>query len=110
MIDPLPSSPRVATPRWRLRSLACGFALSAAVVAGAVHLDAQTIAHHNSNAPVNFSADRMELQDKQKRVVLTGNVDITQEDCGSRPRAPRWPIPMRRPSRCSASMRRAAWW
>ncbi len=84
MIDPLPSSPRtagrVSTRVLALRSLACGFALSAAVVAGASHLDAQTFGKHNSNAPVNFGADRMELQDKQKRVVLTGNVDITQED------------------------------
>lgn len=80
MTDPLPSSPRVSTRVLALRSLAAGFALSAAIVAGAVHLDAQTFAKHNSNAPVNFGADRMELQDRQKRVVLTGNVDITQED------------------------------
>jgi hypothetical protein len=48
MIDPLPSSPRtagrVSTRVLALRSLACGFALSAAVVAGASHLDAQTFA------------------------------------------------------------------
>jgi len=80
MIDPLPSLPRVSTPALALRSLAGGFVLAAALVAGVAHLDAQTVAKHNSNAPVNFGADRMELQDKQKRVVLTGNVDITQED------------------------------
>lgn len=41
---------------------------------------AQTIAGFNSNAPVNYEADRIELQDKQKRVILSGNVDIAQGD------------------------------
>lgn len=71
---------RLATRALALRSLAGGFALSAAIVAGAHGLEAQAIARHNSNAPVDFGADRMELQDKQKRVVLTGHVDITQEN------------------------------
>jgi lipopolysaccharide export system protein LptA len=61
-----------------LRSAAIGFAASAALVAGAQHLAAQAIAAHNSKAPVNYAADRIELQDKQNRVVLSGNVDITQ--------------------------------
>lgn len=63
-----------------MRSLAIGFALSATLVAGAQHLGAQAIAGHNSKAPVNYAADRIELQDKQNRVVLSGNVDITQAD------------------------------
>lgn len=63
-----------------LRSLALGFAASAALVAGAQHLAAQAIAAHNSKAPVNFGADRIELMDKQNRVVLSGNVEITQAD------------------------------
>jgi lipopolysaccharide export system protein LptA len=63
-----------------LRALALGFAASAALVAGAQHLAAQAIAAHNSNAPVDYSADRIELQDKQNRVVLSGNVDISQAD------------------------------
>jgi len=63
-----------------LRSLAIGFAASATLVAGAQHLAAQAIAGHNSNAPVNYAADRIELQDKQNRVVLSGNVDITQAE------------------------------
>jgi len=33
---------------------------------------AQAIAGFNSNQPVNYAADRIELQDKQKRVVLSG--------------------------------------
>nr|WP_240504606.1 LptA/OstA family protein [Tsuneonella mangrovi] len=43
-----------------------------------IQAGAQAIAGHNSDAPVNYAADRIELQDKQNRVLLTGNVDITQ--------------------------------
>lgn len=39
---------------------------------------AQSLASHNSNAPVDYTANRIELQDKQNRVLLSGNVDITQ--------------------------------
>ncbi|MDE2303555.1 MAG: OstA family protein [Sphingomonadales bacterium] len=35
---------------------------------------------HDSNAPVNYEADRIELQDKADRVLLSGNVVITQAD------------------------------
>ena len=63
-----------------MRSFAIGFAASAAVVAGAQHLAAQAIAAHNSKAPVNYAADRIELQDRQNRVVLSGSVEITQAD------------------------------
>ncbi|WP_292927819.1 LptA/OstA family protein [Novosphingobium sp. PASSN1] len=63
-----------------MRSLAIGFALSVTFVAGVQYLSAQAIAGHNSKAPVNYAADRIELQDKQNRVVLSGNVDITQAE------------------------------
>lgn len=62
-----------------MRSAITGFALTIAV-AGGMQLFAQTIGGHNSNAPVSYAADRIELQDKQNRVVLSGNVDITQGD------------------------------
>lgn len=68
---------RAARP---LRWGALGFAGSAALIAGAQHLSAQGIANHDSNAPVNYAADRIEVQDKAKRVVLSGNVDINQSD------------------------------
>jgi lipopolysaccharide export system protein LptA len=60
-------------------------ALGGLVVAGAASLGlqqlaAQAIGGHNSNAPVNYAADRIELQDKAQRVVLSGNVDVTQGD------------------------------
>jgi lipopolysaccharide export system protein LptA len=63
-----------------LRSIALGFAAGAALIAGAQEIDAQAIAGLNSNAPVNYAADRIELQDREKRVVLSGNVDITQDN------------------------------
>ena len=62
-------------PRWAL----AGFVGAMAVFAG-MQLNAQAIGAHNSNAPVNYSADRIELQDRQNRVVLSGNVDIAQGD------------------------------
>lgn len=60
--------------------IALGAAAAGAVALAAQQLGAQAIAGHNSNAPVNYAADRIELQDKQKRVVLSGNVDISQGD------------------------------
>ncbi|MFV0644725.1 MAG: LptA/OstA family protein [Sphingomonadaceae bacterium] len=59
--------------RWAI----AGFALTCAALAG-IQLQAQAIASHNSNAPVDFAADRIELQDRQNRVLLSGNVDISQ--------------------------------
>lgn len=54
-----------------------GFALTA-VLAGGMTLKAQAIGSHNSNAPVNYAADRIELQDRENRVILSGNVVIEQ--------------------------------
>ena len=54
-----------------------GFALIAAL-AGGMALQAQGIASHDSSAPVNYAADRIELQDRENRVILSGNVVIEQ--------------------------------
>ncbi|MCL9982195.1 MAG: OstA family protein [Erythrobacter sp.] len=54
-----------------------GFALTAAL-AGGMALQAQGIAAHDSSAPVNYAADRIELQDRENRVLLSGNVVIEQ--------------------------------
>ena len=35
---------------------------------------------HNSNAPIDFGADRIELQDKANRAVLSGNVTVRQAE------------------------------
>lgn len=60
-----------------LRSAAVSFVVTL-TAAGGMQLFAQGIGGHNSNAPVSYAADRIELQDRQNRVVLAGNVDITQ--------------------------------
>jgi lipopolysaccharide export system protein LptA len=44
--------------------------------------------NNDSNSPVDYAADRIEVQDKAKRVLLTGNVDITQDDLRLRRPAP----------------------
>lgn len=60
-------------------ALAAGL-LGALALGGWQQLSAQTFAGHNSNAPVNYAADRIELQDRNNRVLLAGNVDVTQEN------------------------------
>jgi lipopolysaccharide export system protein LptA len=39
---------------------------------------AQALANHDSNAPVNVAADSIEAQDRADRVLITGNVVVTQ--------------------------------
>lgn len=63
--------------RTAVRSALGAFCLTA-VAMGGMQLSAQALGSHNSNAPVDYAADRIELQDRQNRVVLTGNVDIRQ--------------------------------
>lgn len=60
-----------------LRSAAIGF-VGTLALAGGIAAYAQAIAGHDSDAPVNYAADRIELQDRQNRVVLSGNVQIDQ--------------------------------
>jgi lipopolysaccharide export system protein LptA len=62
------------------RMALAGLIIGGGALAGLQQLSAQGIAGYNSDAPVNYAADRIELQDKQKRVVLAGNVDVTQGD------------------------------
>ncbi len=62
-----------------MRSAGLGFALTATVLVGAQQLSAQAIGGHNSNAPVNFDADALDLLDNQNRLVLSGNVVIRQD-------------------------------
>ncbi len=56
--------------------MAASFAVTAAIIGFAA--PAQVIKNHNSNAPVNFSAGAIELQDRVDRVILTGGVTATQ--------------------------------
>ncbi|MCL6250201.1 OstA family protein [Altererythrobacter sp. KTW20L] len=73
--------PRPTPAKLAARSLAAGLlaGLVAALGFGSV-AGAQNIAGFNSNQPVNYAADRIELQDRQNRVVLSGNVVIDQGD------------------------------
>jgi len=73
--------PRRSLSRLALRGLAPGVLAGAATaLAFGSQAGAQAIAGFNSDQPVNYAADRIELQDKQKRVVLSGNVVVDQAD------------------------------
>lgn len=58
-----------------MHALLAPLALAAALASGA---DAQVLKNHDSNAPVNFTADRIEVQDRADRVVVSGNVEVNQ--------------------------------
>ena len=66
----------------RLGRIAAAYAIASftvtVVLMSGIETRAQGIASHNSNAPVNYAADRIELQDRENRVVLSGNVVIDQ--------------------------------
>ena len=69
---------------WTMRSMAlagAGFVLTSLAIVSAGGGDAaqaQALANHNSNAPVDFAAGSIEVQDRSDRVVLAGNVRVTQ--------------------------------
>ena len=75
----MPDRPSLA--RTAARSFCAAFAAAglAALAFGSL-ASAQAIAGFNSNQPVNYAADRIELQDRQNRVVLSGDVVIDQGD------------------------------
>ena len=77
--------PGVAIAR-SARFAALGFVLTVLALAG-MQSSAQVFGSHNANAPVDFDAGRIELQDRQNRVVLSGSVVINQG--GLRLTAPR---------------------
>ncbi|WP_254447663.1 LptA/OstA family protein [Sphingomonas sp. ID1715] len=41
---------------------------------------AQALANHNTNAPVDVEADRIEVQDRADRAIFSGNVRVRQSD------------------------------
>ena len=69
---------------WTMKSMALAggsFALTSLALLSAGGGDAahaQALANHNSNAPVDFAAGSIEVQDRADRVVLAGNVRVTQ--------------------------------
>lgn len=62
-----------------LRRLFPVLASGALVVAGQAHAQS-ALRGHNTNAPVDFAADRIEVQDRADRAVLVGNVVARQGD------------------------------
>jgi lipopolysaccharide export system protein LptA len=50
------------------------------IAAGAQAQGVSSLKGHDSSQPVDFSADRIEVQDRADRAVLTGNVDVRQGD------------------------------
>lgn len=70
--------------RRRARTLglgAAGFVLASIVLGFSVSgdtLHAQALINHNSNAPVDFAADSIEVQSRADRVVIAGNVVVQQ--------------------------------
>lgn len=72
----LPARPSIKTTV--LRSLLGGFAIGTMAILALAPTSAQVFSGHNSDAPVNFSADHGELQGKANRAILAGNVVISQ--------------------------------
>jgi lipopolysaccharide export system protein LptA len=52
--------------------------LALSMIALVAPAGAQALKGHNSNAPVDVSADRIEVQDRADRAVFAGNVQVTQ--------------------------------
>ena len=82
---------------WTMRSAVvagAGFALTSLAIlatgSGGAAARAQALANHNSNAPVDFDAGSIEVQDRSDRVVLSGGVTVTQ--AGLTVRAPRMTV------------------
>ncbi|GGJ55281.1 OstA family protein [Sphingopyxis bauzanensis] len=70
---------------WTMKSMAlagAGFAFTSLALlstgTGGDAAQAQALANHNSNAPVDFAANSIEVQDRADRVVISGNVRVTQ--------------------------------
>jgi lipopolysaccharide export system protein LptA len=64
--------------RTLIAAAGCLCALAAPMIGS--RASAQAFAGFNSNQPVDYAADQIELQDRQGKVMLTGNVDIRQGD------------------------------
>lgn len=71
------SPARAISARSMILSGCVAFGMTLAL-AGTMQLRAQGIAAHDTQAPVNYDAGSIELQDRQQRVALSGGVTITQ--------------------------------
>ncbi len=73
-----PPNPRMAQFGTIALGWAAGGAAMGAVIALGMSAQAQTIASHNTNAPVSFDAGSIDFDDRANRVVLSGNVVVNQ--------------------------------
>jgi lipopolysaccharide export system protein LptA len=64
------------TFRHPLSLMTASFLITAAMMS--IAAPAQVIKNHNSNAPVDFNAGQIELQDRANRVVLSGGATVRQ--------------------------------
>jgi lipopolysaccharide export system protein LptA len=60
--------------------LVAGLVLAVGPVSTAHADPTSALKGHNSNAPVDVSADRMEVQDRADRAVMAGNVHVKQQE------------------------------
>jgi lipopolysaccharide export system protein LptA len=59
-------------------ALAAGIGLAAMVAISPAAGQESALRGHNSDAPVDFAADRIEVQDRTDRAILSGNVVVRQ--------------------------------
>src|SRR3546814_15061421 len=91
------------SPLFGRRSLAlagASFALTSLAMlsaGGGAPAQAQALANHDSSAPVDMAADRIEVQDRADRVIVSGDVRVTQ--AGMTLTAPRMTIASTRAGR-----------
>ena len=68
----------------RMKNALIAFGTTAAIAAGIVLSPAlaqtSSLKGHNSNAPVDVAADRIEVQDRADRAVFSGNVQVKQAE------------------------------
>lgn len=67
-------------PRARTLILSAGLTLLAASATPLFGQAVSALKGHNSNAPVDVAADRIELQDRADRAIMSGNVNVRQGD------------------------------
>lgn len=60
--------------------LACGATAAALIAAVPAISQSSALKGHNSNAPVDVAADRIEVQDRADRAVFSGNVVVRQAE------------------------------
>lgn len=59
---------------------ASALAVTAAFAQGKQQQPVSALKGHNSNAPVDVAADRLEVQDRADRAIFAGNVHVTQAE------------------------------